>query len=145
MIETMLVYIILLKTKLVSFHNFSEYIDNCFLNSGDNRLLLDLEFWNCNINEINDIVNDYIFHEKIIPDYSILGSILIEKLKGKYNENKLNIEEFGSSTYKVWQLLPDQISMTEPFITLCYADDCLSYGDASRTRELYEKAFSYQW
>ena len=31
--------------------------------------------------------------------------------------------------YDLWKLLPDKINNEEPFYTLNYAGDCLSYGD----------------
>lgn len=40
-------------------------------------------------------------------------------------------------------LLPQETGQKEPFKALCYADDCLSWGDEKQTRELYEKAFQY--
>ena len=42
------------------------------------------------------------------------------------------------------QRLPSVIEYgEEPFFALCYADDCLSYGDEKQCRDLYEAALSY--
>ncbi len=60
-----------------------------------------------------------------------------------YKTNTLDIREFADRCYKMWTVLPKDISMQEPFHTLSYADDCLSYGDEKQTRELYEKAFDF--
>ena len=45
--------------------------------------------------------------------------------------------------YDLWKLLPDKINNEEPFCTLNYAGDCLSYGDEIRCRELYKCALNY--
>ena len=45
--------------------------------------------------------------------------------------------------YDLWKLLPDKINNEEPFYTLNYAGDCLSYGDEIRCRELYKCALNY--
>ncbi len=39
--------------------------------------------------------------------------------------------------------MPRDIGQKEPFLTLCYADDCLSYHDEEQCRKLYEKAMCY--
>lgn len=45
--------------------------------------------------------------------------------------------------YDLWKLLPDKINNEEPFYTLNYVGDCLSYGDEIQCRELYECALNY--
>lgn len=45
--------------------------------------------------------------------------------------------------YRLWEELPQEVQMKEPFWALNYADDPLSWGDEEQTRELYEKMMNY--
>ncbi|MGM0125067.1 hypothetical protein IGI37_002463 [Enterococcus sp. AZ194] len=75
---------------------------------------------------------------------ALFGQYLFEKLKKIYFSDELQIDEFGRKMYSIWNTyLPDCLAKEEPFWTLSYADDCLSYGDEKQTRELYEKAFDF--
>ena len=85
-----------------------------------------------------DVLTDIIINANITAMlFNILLSLKI------YNSKKINIKEFGIQSYEVWKLLPNEIMQKEPFWTLEYADDCISWGDEEQTRKLYEKAFEY--
>lgn len=76
----------------------------------------------------------------------IFGKELFAALEKVYNENKFPLAEFGRRCYKMWCALPYkpyQYECIEPFHTLTYADDPLSYGDEGQSRDLYEAAFDY--
>lgn len=55
----------------------------------------------------------------------------------------MEIHSFAEKAYVAWNMLPKSIDQTEPFWTLSYADDPLSWGDEKQTREIYEKMFRY--
>ena len=55
----------------------------------------------------------------------------------------IDIALFAKKMYSLWNKLPRDIGQKEPFLTLCYADDCLSYHDEEQCRKLYEKAMCY--
>lgn len=76
-------------------------------------------------------------------DVSIFGAHLFSGLKSVYHTNGMGLEEFGKRCYQLWGDLPSLISKAEPFWTLSYADDPLSWGDTAQTRSLYEKAFAF--
>ena len=40
-------------------------------------------------------------------------------------------------------LLALEFVSSDPFFTMCYADDPLSWGDKDQTRELYEQMFRF--
>ena len=69
------------------------------------------------------------------------GQFLMRKLAVLYKQNKLR--HFAAKMYSLWQNLPDNISCEEPFWTLCYADDPLSWEDEKQCRELYEYMLNY--
>ena len=54
-----------------------------------------------------------------------------------------DIAVFAGKMYSLWNKLPRDTGREEPFLTLCYADDCLSYHDEAQCRKLYEKAMRY--
>ena len=45
--------------------------------------------------------------------------------------------------YSLWESLPGNIQNIEPFFTLSYADDPLSWGDEEQTRNIYEYMLNY--
>ena len=65
----------------------------------------------------------------------------MESLRQIYENIRLEI--FAKKMYSLWNKLPGFVDKEEPFFILCYADDCLSYGDEYQCRQLYEKAMNY--
>ena len=66
----------------------------------------------------------------------------MSKLQAVY-ENCSDIKYFAGRMYNLWESLPGNIQNKEPFWTLCYADDPLSWGDEEQTRSIYEYMLSY--
>ncbi len=75
-------------------------------------------------------------------DFERFGKILMSKLKVVY-VNCSDIKCFASQMYSLWENLPGNIQNIEPFWTLCYADEPLSWGDEKQTRNIYEHMLSY--
>ena len=76
----------------------------------------------------------------------IFGKELFAALEKVYKADAFPLAEFGRRCYKLWCALPYhpyQYEHIEPFSTLTYADDPLSYGDEGQSRDLYEAAFDY--
>ena len=76
----------------------------------------------------------------------VFGKELFAALEKVYNENRFSLTEFGERCYKMWgglPYMPYQHECIEPFHTLTYAADPLSYGDEGQSRNLYEAAFNY--
>ena len=74
-------------------------------------------------------------------DTEYFGKILMRSLLRIYESMDLAL--FAGKMYSLWNKLPRDIGRREPFLTLCYADDCLSYHDEEQCRKLYEKAMCY--
>ena len=74
-------------------------------------------------------------------DTECFGKILMRSLLRIYES--IDIALFAKKMYSLWNKLPRDIGQKEPFLTLCYADDCLSYHDEEQCRKLYEKAMCY--
>lgn len=141
MCEELLVYALLLDIGITSDSEYSEYLDALFMKMPDNYLLLELEWHFSDIQKSISIIRNHC-NERCI-DYDVFGRFLFLKLEQLYFQNRMDIQTFGAKSYAIWQQLPPAIDQTEPFWTLSYADDPLSWGDEKQTRELYEKAFGF--
>lgn len=141
MVEILLSYAILLYVGLVSDGEYKEILDTYFLKHPDNALLIELEWRTFDIEGTIKIIFDYCLENNV--NYDTFGCFFISKLEEKYYQDDMDIQRFGSKMYSIWNLLPSEIDNKEPFWTLCYADDSLSWGDEKQTRELYQKMFQY--
>jgi len=130
---------------IISAEEYNEYLDALFLEDMENELLLDLEIASYDFEETKALLIDYVYYTGHSINYTAFGKALFGVVEKAYRSNAVEIEEFGRRAYSVWRLLSEDIWYDEPFLTLNYADDCLSYGDEAQTRGLYETAFAYDW
>ena len=137
--EELLVYAILLYEDLVTENEYSKRLDELFLNDPENEDLLYLE-WETDIKKAIIYIRTNIDYNNL--EIERFGRILISKLKAVY-VNCSDIKCFASRMYHLWESLPGNIQNIEPFWTLCYADDPLSWGDEKQTRNIYEHMLSY--
>lgn len=137
--EELLVYAILLCEKLVTENEYNKRLDELFLSSPENDDLLYLE-WETDIKKAIIYVRTHIDYNHL--DLEQFGRILMGKLKAAY-VNCSDIKRFASRMYSLWESLPGNIQNIEPFWTLCYADDPLSWGDEEQTRDIYEHMLNY--
>lgn len=75
----------------------------------------------------------------------VFGKELLSGLEKFYSKNcnsLSSLEEFGKMCYGMWKSFPANID-DQPFLTLAYADDPLSWGNEKQSRELYQAAFDY--
>lgn len=141
MIEILLSCANLLSTGLMSLKDYNIIIDKFFLEMPDDAMLLDLEFASSNINETISIIYDYCIKRSV--DYNVFGRYLFDGLKRAYYDYGMDIKDFASKVYALWGTLPSNIYLNEPFRTMSYADDPLSWGDEQQTRKLYEEMLRF--
>ena len=137
--EELLVYIILLYEKLVTEDEYNKRLDELFLNIPENDDLLYLE-WETDIKKAIIYVRTHIDYNHL--DTEQFGRILMSRLKAVY-VNCPDIKRFEGRMYSLWESLPGNIQNIEPFWTLSYADDPLSWGDEEQTRNIYEHMLNY--
>lgn len=137
--EELLVYAILLYEELVTENEYSERLDELFINDPENDDLLYLE-WETDIKKAIIYIRTHIDYNNF--DFEQFGRILMSKLKIDYVKC-LDIKYFASRMYSLWESLPGNIQDIEPFWTLCFADDPLSWGDEEQTKTLYEEMLDY--
>ena len=75
-------------------------------------------------------------------DIDLFSRILMNKCKEAY-ENESDIKKFANRMLNLWVGLPGTLQNREPFWTLSYANDPLSWGDEEQTRKIYEQMFGY--
>lgn len=123
-------------------NDYVSELDRLFLKDPEDDILLELEClgddraaaW-ARLGWLADRVNIDLF-----------GKELFAALEKVYSENRFPLAEFGRRCFELWRALPYhpyQYEHIEPFSTLTYADDPLSYGDEGQSRDLYEAAFDY--
>lgn len=122
---------------------YEELLNDKFLSDLNNNFLLELE--ECSTNAINTsrYFMRYWTYEEHELDAYLFGKHLFSSLNLAYNATVISIEDFGKRCYLLWQDFPPHLNQIEPFWTLCYADDPLSWGDEAQARSLYEKAFIF--
>ncbi len=137
--EEILVFAVLLYEELVTKDEYNKRLDELFLDHPENDDLLYLE-WETDTNKAITYISTHIDYNTF--DYEQFGKILMNKLKVCY-KNCSDIRCFADQMYGLWKSLPKMIQDREPFFTLCYADEPLSWGDEQQTRRIYEDIFSY--
>ena len=124
--EELLIYAILLYEELVTENEYNKRLDELFLSTPENVDLFDALLY---LESETDIKKAIIYARTHIDynnlDIDLFGKVLMSKLKEVY-ENHLDIREFGSRMFHLWEGLPGNLQNIEPFWTLSYADDPLS-------------------
>lgn len=130
----------------IGFHSGERYqslLDEKFINESENDLYLELEECSSNLLDTMGRFKRYWDYECSELDRDLFGKQLFSGLKAIYDANVFEIAVFGNRCCQLWHMLPSAIIQVEPFHTLSYGDDPLSWEDEKQTRMLYEKAFSF--
>lgn len=137
--EELFVYAILFYEELAMENEYRERLDELFINDPENDDLLYLE-WETDIKKAILYIRTHMDYNKL--DREQFGRILMSRLKTVY-EKCSDINYFADRMYRLWKILPGNIQDIEPFWTLCYADEPLSWGDEEQAKSLYEKMLNY--
>ena len=133
---------------LLWFHGFhaneryEALLHQTFLNLIDD-ILLDLEECSSHALDTRGRFMRYWDYECSVFNPDRFGKALMDGLKAAYKANTFCIEEFGRRCRRLCWDIPFDLQGTEPFLTLSYADECLSWDDEEQTRSLYESAFAF--
>ncbi len=141
--ERLICKALLWKFGLTDGSDYSRTLDEIFLSDVNNDLLLELESCSYDYDAAFDILQGFWKYECKVFCVDTFGRCLTENLKVVYESNVYSIEDFGKKCYSLWQQLPNELNTIEPFHTLCYADDPLSWGDVEQARKIYEEFFDF--
>ncbi len=120
--EELLALALLLNEGIVSKAEYEHTLDNLFLKSPEDSMLLYLETA-ADIETSIFYINAHIEYPAF--DYDKFECILMKRLQ-KYYISCADINDFAAKMYSLWQHLPDKIKHEEPFLALNYAGDPLS-------------------
>ncbi len=137
--EELLAYAILLCQNIITEEMYQKKLNELFLKDIENEIFLKLE-WETDINKAIIYIRTHINYQNI--NYEEFGKSLMKVLK-KYYECCTSIEQFSEKMYLLWESLPGRLQNEQPFFTLSYADDPLSWGDEKQTRSIYENMLNY--
>ena len=141
--EILIVYAILWKCGFKSNKEYNRFLDEMFLKNPQSTFLLELEECSSNCDVTYEKIDRFWNYEYHGFHIELFGETLFHCLEVIYTNNAFSIEEFGQRCHALWNCLPGQMGKMEPFFTLCYADDYLSWGEENQTRMLYEKTFAF--
>ena len=137
--EELLAYAILLCQNIITEEMYQKKLNELFLKDIENEIFLKLE-WETDINKAIIYIRTRINYQNI--NYEEFGKSLMKVLK-KYYECCTSIEQFSEKMYLLWESLPGRLQNEQPFFTLSYADNPLSWGDEKQTRSIYENMLNY--
>ena len=137
--EELLVLVLLLNEGIVSKAEYEHTLDNLFLKSPEDSMLLYLETA-ADIKSSISYINAHIEYPAF--DYNKFGRILMKRLKNYYI-GCADINDFAGKMYFLWQYLPDKIKCEEPLLALNYAGDPLSWGDEKQSRAIFEQIINF--
>ena len=142
MLEKLFAYALLSKQGFIPITEYVKYLGDCFLQHQSNALLLDLEYCSGDIHKAVELINLHVLNTPSFS-YDDFGKYLFGELGSVYNSDNGEIHSFAKKIYELWKALPHEVQDKEPFWSLSYADDPLSWGDEEQTRELYQAAFDF--
>lgn len=137
--EKLLIYALLLGEGLITEEAYRKCLDELFMADPENANFLDLE-WEPDAAKAVSYILAQTDYKHFAPE-CFDKQLLMYKLRAAYTSCS-DIKDFAARTYRLWLKLPEKVRDEEPFLTLCYAGDPLSYGDEEKAKSLYEKMFS---
>lgn len=142
--EALLCKSLIWKVGLSSKEDYNDLLDALFLSSKSDDLLLELQYLSFDCDASYSRLLQYFVHEANQLSVERFGQALTQNLKTIYQTNAFSIVAFSTKCNELWNLLPDDLKHTEPFYTLCYANDpLLDWDDEAQTRHLLEKFFDF--
>lgn len=119
---------------------YCKELDRLFMLSPEDDLLLELEDLGGDCKAVLARIFLLVKNSLNVEEF---GKELFAVLEKVYDEKKFTLEEFGKRCFRLWNWFPDILRDKEPFFSLCYADDPLSWGDEEQTRKIYQKTFDH--
>ena len=141
MLEALLAYIILSEVNITNFSEYEEYLNELFMDEPSDGLLLDLIWCSSSASKSKKLILDYFNKHNI--NYNDFGKFLMQRIEAIYHEENLDLQAFSSKIKLLWGILPEEILQAEPFWSMSYVGEPLSWGDVKQTQALYDKMFEF--
>lgn len=137
--EELFALLILNCEEIIIDDRYYKKLHELFLNNPENNDLLYLE-WESDIKKSSYYIKNHIDLNTF--NYKLFGIFLMQNLK-IYYEKCSDIKIFAGKMYILWLSLPENIKDKEPFFSLNYLDEPLSWGDKEQTRTICENMLNY--
>ena len=139
-LEEISVSIFLVYEKIITVEEYETQLHTLFLENPENDILLNLE-WQTDIEQSITYIKESIDFTTL--DIVLFGKCFMEKITEFYKEEHTNFKNFAIRMYDLWKSLPESIQHQQPFVSLSYGDDPLSWGDEAQCRNIYENMMNY--
>ena len=136
-------YFISLKTDFIKFADYESWLNGMFLNNNANDFLLELQFCTNDIEKTIYNLNIYLYNKLASLDYHEVGKMIMSELRKQYNKNLDSMQTVTPKLYKIWNLLPPEISNQEPFINFVSIDDYWDILGREKILKSLQKLFNY--
>ena len=141
--EELLACVILCGEGLLPWEVYQEKLDALFLADPDDDLLQELE-WNAgDWKGAYARIREYWEGHAESIRMEAFGRFFLDRLKEIFWQEDLDLRRFGKRMYVLWENLPPWLQDVQPFWTLSYADDPLSWGDVEQSRKIYREMLEY--
>lgn len=141
--EELLACVLLCGEGLLPWEVYQEKLDARFLEDPDNNLLQELEWnagdWKGAYARIREYWGDHAGSIRM----EVFGRFFMARLGEIFRREDLDFRWFGPRMYTLWKNLPPWLQDVQPFWTLSYADDPLSWGDVEQSRRIYREMLEY--
>lgn len=142
--EELLACVLLCYEGVIPRDSYRETLDALFLEDPEDELLQELEWSFSDWKGVYAKVREYCAGHRDSFRMERFGRPFMARLRALYEtKGQEDIRWFAGRMYDIWEGLPPWLQDAQPFWTLCYADDPLSWGDEKQTREIYEEMLGY--
>lgn len=142
--EELLACVLLCYEGVIPEEAWQEKLDLLFLEHPEDELLQELEWSSSDWKGAYAKAREYCAAHRDSFRTELFGRSFLGHLEELYRtKGQENIRWFAGRMYNIWKGLPPWFQDIQPFWTLCYGDDPLSWGDEKQTREIYENLFRY--
>lgn len=142
--EELLAYVLLCYEGVLPRESYQEKLDALFLADPEDELLQELEWNSTDWKGTYAKVREYSAAHYETFRMERFGRPFLAALEALYRQRtRTEIRWFAGRMYDIWEGLPPWLQNVQPFWTLSYADDPLTWGDEKQTRKIYENMFRY--
>ena len=142
--ETLYFCDISLKTGLIGLSDYSERLNALYYSDDDEKdILIELESY---VGDLKDTIREldaYLFDKIAHLDYQEIGRMILDEVKEQYNNNPNALEELTHVLYRIWTLLPREVSEEEPFVRFISIDDPWSWDGEEQVKESVDRLLDY--
>ncbi|MCL2213163.1 MAG: hypothetical protein FWB93_04965 [Oscillospiraceae bacterium] len=135
---------------IVPVSEYTDYLNECFLNEPHDALLLELQW-------TKDIYAGIAILERQGIDSDEFGCMLIKQLRKKYHsainerrggwfrrrKTETTLRDFCELLYAIWCKLPSDLLFKNPYAKMVWISDCFEYSIPASVRDVCNEILDY--